>query len=151
MPKFEFKSKKIKTINAVAELNPPVKDCTNETTAASSINHIAAMYNINKPIHLNKNTTHYSKFFKSLMVYIDFDVKSYNILNKYNPDIKANEYFICFYKDVVDKAVKISRHYKGCYKIYDKIFCKLYKDDVNVDLVIVESNDNPAYIIFKIV
>lgn len=152
MPKCNFESKKIKTV--LTELpnkqaKPPVKDGISKT---DSFNHIAYDYdiiNVNRKIDRNK--TYYSKHFKSIILFSDFEAKSYNILTKYNPDADVVNYYICLYADVVDGAIKLSRDYTGGYKIYiGHLGLYTYNADVNIDSKVEERRDNPNSIIYRI-
>lgn len=152
MPKCNFESKKIKTMLPKLtdkQVKLPVKDGINKT---ASFNHIAYDYdiiNINKK--LDRNKTYYSKHFKSIILFSDFEAKSYNILTKYNPDADVVNYYVCLYADVVDGAVKLSRDYTGGYKIYiGHLGLYAYNADINIDSKVEERRDNPNSIIYRI-
>lgn len=151
MPKCNFESKKIKTVLTELpnkQVKLPVKDGISKT---DSFNHIAYDYDIiNVTRKLDRNKTYYSKHFKSIILFSDFEAKSYNILTKYNPEKDAVDYYICLYADVVDGAVKTKRDYTSGYKIYiEKVMPHLNKD-MNIDTRVEERRDNPNSIIYKI-
>lgn len=151
MPKCNFESKKIKTILPKLTDNQvklPVKGGIDKT---ASFNHIAYDYNIETVRKLDRNKTYYSKHFKSIILITDFNAKSYNILNRYNPDTDTVNYYICLYADVVDGAIKLSRDYSGGYKIYiGHLGLYAYNADINIDAIVEERRDNPNSIIYRI-
>lgn len=151
MPKCNFESKKIKTMLPKLtdkQVRFPVKDGIDKT---ASFNHIAYDYDIEPVKILDKNRTYYSKHFKSIILITDFDAKSYNILNRYNPNTDTVHYYICLYADVVDGAVKITRDYSGGYKIYiGHLGLYAYNADINVNATVEEKRDNPNSIIYRI-
>ena len=108
MPKFNF-SKVTKPIEKTE--NVPQQD-------NNKVNSILYDYHVITSKKVDKTKTYYDTFFKSLILFTDFDAKSYNILQRWDADSRTTQFFVALYADEVEDAVKIKRDYTGGYKIY---------------------------------
>lgn len=98
----------------------------------------------------DRNKSYYSVFFKSIILFTDYDAKSYQILHRYNSDTDTRNYYICLYKDKMYDAIPLVRDYTGGYKIYTKdIFYDITQDE-NINIELVQERTEPDCIIYKI-
>lgn len=144
MPKFNF-SKVTKPIEKIEEVTKEVND-----TVDNKVNSILYDYHVITSKKVDKTKTYYDAFFKSLILFTDFEAKSYNILQRWDVDTKTTQFFIALYADEVEDAVKIKRDYTGGYKIYTYNIIPSANKNYNVNCILVEKRDNPKAVIYRI-
>lgn len=98
----------------------------------------------------DRNKTYYSVFFKSIILFTDYNAKSYQILHRYDANTDTRSYYICLYKDKIDNAIPIVRDYTSGYKIYVYDLFDNIKQDENIDIKLVQERTEPDCIIYKI-
>ena len=144
MPKFNF-SKVTKPIEKIEEVTKEVND-----TADNKVNSILYDYHVIASKKVDKTKTYYDAFFKSLILFTDFEAKSYNILQRWNADSRTTQFFVALYADEVEDAVKIKRDYTGGYKIYTYNIIPSVNKNYNVNCILVEKRDNPKAVVYRI-
>lgn len=140
MPKFNF-SKVTKLIEKTE--NVPQQD-------NNKVNSILYDYHVITSKKVDKTKSYYDAFFKFLILFTDFEAKSYNILQRWDADTKATQFFVALYADEVEDAVKIKRDYTGGYKIYTYNIIPSDNKNYNVNCILVEERDNPKAVIYRI-
>lgn len=140
MPKFNF-SKVTKPIEKTEEI--PQED-------NNKVNSILYDYHVIASKKVDKTKTYYDAFFKSLILFTDFEAKSYNILQRWDADSRTTQFFVALYADKVEDAVKIKRDYTGGYKIYTYNIIPSANKNYNVNCILVEERDNPKAVIYRI-
>ena len=58
-------------------------------------------YNIIKNHSLDRTKSYFSYYYKSIILFTDYDAKSYNFATRYNDITKKNELYVILYKDKV--------------------------------------------------
>lgn len=112
-------------------------------------------YNIIKSHSLDKTKSYFSCYYKSIILFTDYDAKSYNIATRYNDKTKSNELYIVLYKDSVsNNSIPIVRDANTGYKLFisNKVIRVLdirlgnifitAKNDFNVDAKLVEERND---------
>ena len=98
----------------------------------------------------DRDKSYYSVFFKSVILFTDYNAKSYNILNRYDDNTGERHYYICLYKNIEDNAVPLVRDYTGGYKIHTYNIFYYLKQDTNIDIKLIEERNNPDCVIYQI-
>lgn len=111
-------------------------------------------YNIIKSHSLDKTKSYFSCYYKSIILFTNYDAKSYNIATRYNDKTKSNELYIVLYKDLVSNdSIPIIRDANTGYKLFisNKVIRVLdirlgnifmiAKNDFNVNAKLVEERD----------
>lgn len=112
-------------------------------------------YNIIKNHSLDKTKSYFSCYYKSIILFTDYDAKSYNIATRYNDKTKSNELYIVLYKDeATNDGIPIIRDANTGYKLFisNKVIRVLdirlggifmtAKNDFNVNAEFIEERDD---------
>ena len=119
-------------------------------------------YNIIKNHSLDRTKSYFSYYYKSIILFTDYDAKSYNFAVRYNDITKSNELYVILYNDdKVNNSIPIVRDANTGFKLYipNKVIRLLdtrlrntfvmSKDDFNINVKFVEER-NGFCIIYNI-
>lgn len=111
-------------------------------------------YNIIKNHSLDRTKSYFSYYYKSIILFTDYDAKSYNFATRYNDIIKSNELYVILYNDNrINNSVPIIRDANTGFKLYipNRIIRLLdtrlrntfvmSKDDFNINVKFVEERN----------
>lgn len=111
-------------------------------------------YNIIKSHSLDKTKSYFSCYYKSIILFTDYDAKSYNIAVRYNDITKNNELYVILYNDNrINNSVPIIRDANTGFKLYipNRVIRLLdtrlrnafvvSKDDFNINVKFVEERN----------
>ena len=112
-------------------------------------------YNIIKNHSLDRTKSYFSYYYKSIILFTDYDAKSYNFAVRYNDITKSNELYVILYNDdKVDIGIPIVRDANTGFKLYipNKVIKLLdtrirnsfvmSKDDFNINVKFVEERND---------
>lgn len=112
-------------------------------------------YNIIKSHNLDKTKSYFNCYYKSIILFTDYNAKSYNIATRYNDKTKSNELYVILYKDeVTNNGIPIVRDANTGYKLFisNKVIRVLdirlggifmtAKNDFNVNAEFIEERDD---------
>lgn len=112
-------------------------------------------YNVIKSHSLDKTKSYFSCCYKSIILFTDYNAKSYNIATRYNDKTKSNELYVILYKDeVTNDGIPIVRDANTGYKLFisNKVIRILdirlggifmtAKNDFNVNAEFIEERDD---------
>lgn len=112
-------------------------------------------YNIIKSNSLDKTKSYFSCYYKSIILFTDYEAKSYNIATRHNDKTKSNELYVILYKDeVTNNSIPIIRDANTGYKLFisNKVIRVLdirlggifmtAKNDFNVNAEFIEERDD---------
>ena len=112
-------------------------------------------YNVIKSHSLDKTKSYFSCYYKSIILFTDYNAKSYNIATRYNDKTKSNELYVILYKDeVTNDGIPIVRDANTGYKLFisNKVIRILdirlggifmtAKNDFNVNAEFIEERDD---------
>jgi hypothetical protein len=119
-------------------------------------------YNVIKNNNFDRTKSYFSCYYKSIILFTDYDAKSYNFAIRYNDITKSNELYVILYNDdKVDIGIPIVRDANTGFKLYipNKVIRLLdtrlrnafvmSKDDFNINVKFVEER-NDFCIIYNI-
>lgn len=119
-------------------------------------------YNVIKNNSFDRTKSYFSCYYKSIILFTDYDAKSYNFAVRYNDITKSNELYVILYNDdKVDIGIPIVRDANTGFKLYipNKVIKLLdtrlrnafviSKDDFNINVKFVEER-NDFCIIYRI-
>lgn len=119
-------------------------------------------YNIIRNNSFDRTKSYFSCYYKSIILFTDYDAKSYNFAVRYNEITKSNELYVILYNDnIINNSVPIIRDANTGFKLYiPNIVIKLLntrlrntfvmsKDDFNINVKFVEER-NGFCIIYNI-
>jgi hypothetical protein len=119
-------------------------------------------YNVIKNNSFDRTKSYFSCYYKSIILFTDYDAKSYNFAVRYNDITKSNELYVILYNyDKVDIGIPIVRDANTGFKLYipNKVIKLLdtrirnsfvmSKDDFNINVKFVEER-NSFCIIYNI-
>lgn len=119
-------------------------------------------YNVIKNNSFDRTKSYFSCYYKSIILFTDYDAKSYNFAIRYNDYTRNNELYVILYKDkVINNSVPIIRDANTGFKLYiPNIVIKLLDtrlrnafvvstDDFNINVKFVEER-NDFCIIYNI-
>lgn len=119
-------------------------------------------YNVIKNNSFDRTKSYFSCYYKSIILFTDYDAKSYNFAVRYNDITKSNELYVILYNDdKVDIGIPIVRDANTGFKLYipnkvikllDTRLCNSFvmsKDDFNINVKFVEER-NGFCIIYNI-
>lgn len=119
-------------------------------------------YNVIKNNSFDRTKSYFSCYYKSIILFTDYDAKSYNFAIRYNDITKSNELYVILYNDdKVDIGIPIVRDANTGFKLYipNKVIKLLdtrlrnsfvmSKDDFNINVKFVEER-NGFCIIYNI-
>lgn len=112
-------------------------------------------YNVIKNNSFDRTKSYFSCYYKSIILFTDYDAKSYNFAVRYNDIIKSNELYVILYNDdKVDIGIPIVRDANTGFKLYipNKVIKLLdtrlrnafviSKDDFNINVKFVEERND---------
>ena len=119
-------------------------------------------YNIIKNHSLDRTKSYFSCYYKSIILFTDYDAKSYNFAIRYNDITKKNELYVILYKDKVSNGgVPLIRDANTGFKLFlssniintldKRLYTKFVasKCDFNINVKFVEER-NDFCIIYNI-
>lgn len=119
-------------------------------------------YNVIKNNNFDRTKSYFSCYYNSIILFTDYNAKSYNFAVRYNDITKSNELYVILYNDdKVDIGIPIVRDANTGFKLYipNKVIKLLdtrlrntfviSKDDFNVNVKFVEER-NSFCIIYNI-
>lgn len=111
-------------------------------------------YNVIKNNSFDRTKSYFSCYYKSIILFTDYDVKSYNFAVRYNDTTKSNELYVILYNDNrINNSVPIIRDANTGFKLYiPNIVIRLLdtrlrnafvvsKDDFNINVKFVEERN----------
>lgn len=119
-------------------------------------------YNVIKNNSFDRTKSYFSCYYKSIILFTDYDAKSYNFAVRYNDITKSNELYVILYNDdKVNNSIPVVRDANTGFKLYiPNIVIGLLdtrlrnafvisKDDFNINVKFVEER-NGFCIIYNI-
>ena len=111
-------------------------------------------YNVIKNNSFDRTKSYFSCYYKSIILFTDYDAKSYNFAVRYNNITKSNELYVILYNDdKVDIGIPIVRDANTGFKLYipNRVIRLLdtrlrntfviSKDDFNINVKFVEERN----------
>lgn len=111
-------------------------------------------YNVIKNNNFDRTKSYFSCYYKSIILFTDYDAKSYNFAVRYNDITKSNELYVILYNDNrINNSVSIIRDANTGFKLYiPNIVIRLLdtrlrnafvvsKDDFNINVKFVEERN----------
>lgn len=111
-------------------------------------------YNVIKNNNFDRTKSYFSCYYNSIILFTDYDAKSYNFAVRYNDITKSNELYVILYNDdKVDIGIPIVRDANTGFKLYipNKVIKLLdtrlrnsfvmSKDDFNINVKFVEERN----------
>lgn len=112
-------------------------------------------YNVIKNNSFDRTKSYFSCYYNSIVLFTDYDAKSYNFAIRYNDITKSNELYVILYNDdKVDTGIPIVRDANTGLKLYipNKVIRLLdtrlrnsfvmSKDDFNINVKFVEERND---------
>ena len=112
-------------------------------------------YNVIKNNNFDRTKSYFSCYYNSIILFTDYDAKSYNFAVRYNDITKSNELYVILYNDnKVDTGIPIVRDANTGFKLYipNKVIKLLdtrirnsfvmSKDDFNINVKFVEERNS---------
>lgn len=112
-------------------------------------------YNVIRNNNFDRTKSYFSCYYKSIILFTDYDTKSYNFAVRYNDITKSNELYVILYNDdKVDIGIPIVRDANTGFKLYipNKVIRLLdtrlrnsfvmSKDDFNINVKFVEERND---------
>lgn len=112
-------------------------------------------YNVIKNNNFDRTKSYFSYYYKSIILFTDYDAKSYNFAVRYNDETKSNELYVILYNDdKVDISIPIVRDANTGFKLYipNRVIRLLdtrlrnafvvSKDDFNINVKFVEERND---------
>lgn len=112
-------------------------------------------YNVIKNNSFDRTKSYFSCYYNSIVLFTDYDAKSYNFAVRYNDITKSNELYVILYNDdKVDIGIPIVRDANTGFKLYipNKVIKLLdtrlrnsfvmSKDDFNINVKFVEERNS---------
>ena len=111
-------------------------------------------YNVIKNNNFDRTKSYFSCYYKSIILFTDYDTKSYNFAVRYNDITKSNELYVILYNDNrINNSVPIIRDANTGFKLYipNRVIRLLdtrlrnafvvSKDDFNINVKFVEERN----------
>lgn len=111
-------------------------------------------YNVIRNNNFDRTKSYFSCYYKSIILFTDYDAKSYNFAVRYNDITKSNELYVILYNDdKVDIGIPIVRDANTGFKLYipNRVIRLLdirlrnafvvSKDDFNINVKFVEERN----------
>lgn len=111
-------------------------------------------YNVIKNNSFDRTKSYFSCYYKSIILFTDYDAKSYNFAIRYNDITKNNELYVILYNDdKVNNSIPVVRDANTGFKLYipnrvirllDIRLCNAFivsKDDFNINVKFVEERN----------
>ena len=112
-------------------------------------------YNVIRNNNFDRTKSYFSCYYKSIILFTDYEVKSYNFAVRYNDITKSNELYVILYNDNrINNSVPIIRDANTGFKLYiPNIVIRLLdtrlrnafvvsKDDFNINVKFVEGRND---------
>lgn len=112
-------------------------------------------YNVIKNNSFDRTKSYFSCYYKSIILFTDYDAKSYNFAVRYNNITKSNELYVILYNDNrINNSVPIIRDANTGFKLYiPNIVIRLLdtrlrnafvmsKDDFNINVKFIEKRND---------
>ena len=112
-------------------------------------------YNVIKNNSFDRTKSYFSCYYKSIILFTDYDAKGYNFAVRYNDTTKSNELYVILYNDNrINNSVPIIRDANTGFKLYiPNIVIRLLdtrlrnafvvsKDDFNINVKFVEGRND---------
>lgn len=112
-------------------------------------------YNVIKNNNFDRTKSYFSCYYKSIILFTDYDAKSYNFAVRYNDKTKSNELYVILYKDKVSNGgVPLIRDANTGFKLFlssniintldKRLYTKFVasKCDFNINVKFVEERDD---------
>ena len=112
-------------------------------------------YNVIKNNNFDRTKSYFSCYYNSIVLFTDYDAKSYNFAIRYNDSTRNNELYVILYKDeVINDSIPITRDANTGFKLYipNRVIRLLdtrlrntfviSKDDFNINIKFVEERDD---------
>lgn len=116
-------------------------------------------YNVIKNNNFDRTKSYFSCYYKSIILFTDYDAKSYNFAIRYNDNTRNNELYVILYKDkVINDSIPITRDANTGFKLFlikeviNLLDVRLRnkfvmsKNDFNVNVKFVEERDDNCII-----
>lgn len=76
-------------------------------------------YNVIKNNSFDKTKSYFSCYYNSIILFTDYDAKSYNFAIRYNDATRNNELYVILYKDgVINDSIPITRDANTGFKLF---------------------------------
>lgn len=111
-------------------------------------------YNVIKNNSFDRTKSYFSCYYKSIILFTDYDAKSYNFAVRYNDITKSNELYVILYNDdKVNNSIPVVRDVNTGFKLYipNRVIRLLdtrlrnafvvSKDDFNINVKFVEERN----------
>lgn len=111
-------------------------------------------YNVIKNNSFDRTKSYFSCYYKSIILFTNYDAKSYNFAVRYNDITKNNELYVILYNDdKVNDSIPVVRDANTGFKLYipnrvirllDTRLCNTFvisKDDFNINVKFVEERN----------
>lgn len=116
-------------------------------------------YNVIKNNSFDRTKSYFSCYYNSIVLFTDYDAKSYNFAIRYNDNTRNNELYVILYKDeVINDSIPITRDANTGFKLFlikeviNLLDVRLHnkfvmsKNDFNVNVKFVEERDDNCII-----
>lgn len=111
-------------------------------------------YNVIRNNNFDRTKSYFSCYYKSIILFTDYDAKSYNFAVRYNDKTKSNELYVILYNDdKVNNSIPVVRDVNTGFKLYipNRVIRLLdtrlrnafivSKDDFNINVKFVEERN----------
>lgn len=76
-------------------------------------------YNVIKNNNFDRTKSYFSCYYKSIILFTDYDAKSYNFAIRYNDATRNNELYVILYKDkIINNNIPITRDANTGFKLF---------------------------------
>ena len=76
-------------------------------------------YNVIRNNNFDRTKSYFSCYYKSIILFTDYDAKSYNFAIRYNDNTRNNELYVILYKDkVINDSIPITRDANTGFKLF---------------------------------
>lgn len=76
-------------------------------------------YNVIKNNNFDRTKSYFSCYYKSIILFTDYDAKSYNFAIRYNDATRNNELYVILYKDkIINNTIPITRDANTGFKLF---------------------------------
>lgn len=76
-------------------------------------------YNVIKNNSFDRTKSYFSCYYNSIILFTDYDAKSYNFAVRYNDNTRNNELYVILYKDkVINDSIPITRDANTGFKLF---------------------------------
>ena len=93
-------------------------------------------YNVIRNNNFDRTKSYFSCYYNSIVLFTDYDAKSYNFAVRYNDNTRNNELYVILYKDEVINLLDV--------RLRNKFV--MSKNDFNVNVKFVEERDDNCII-----